>query len=179
MMELLISAKTELVRSNVDRKHPFRFFTLATIGDFPEVRTVVKRNVRADLSIIFFTDSRSPKVEEIQYNQKVSALFYHPKKKLQVRIRGEANFIDSSQEDFPKYFEQIKQARSISDYTSALPPGTKISEFSAITHVEEIHFMPVHIQPIEIDVLQLDLNGHQRALYVLENDDWREIILTP
>ena len=42
-MILFDLAKAELIRSNADRRHPFRYLSLATHGVYPEIRTVVKR----------------------------------------------------------------------------------------------------------------------------------------
>ena len=86
-MELFKLAKAELLRSNADRRHPFLYFTLATFGQYPEARTVVKRHAGQDLSLLFFTDSRKHKVRQIKKNAKVSALFYHPNK-----MRGQREY---------------------------------------------------------------------------------------
>ncbi|MFK7970361.1 MAG: pyridoxamine 5'-phosphate oxidase family protein, partial [Bacteroidia bacterium] len=79
MHTLLKNAQGELLRANADKRHPFRFFTLATLDKYPEVRTVVLRKAKPDFDIVLFTDSRSPKVRHIQASPHVSALFYHPK----------------------------------------------------------------------------------------------------
>ncbi|NNM21982.1 MAG: pyridoxamine 5'-phosphate oxidase, partial [Flavobacteriaceae bacterium] len=92
-MNLLPFIKAELLLTNTDKNHPFRHFFLSTFGKYPETRTVVNRGVTEDLEITFFTDSRTPKVEQIKENNKVSALFYHPGKLLQLRLYGQAHII--------------------------------------------------------------------------------------
>ena len=71
----------ELHRGALDPKHPFRYLTVATIGEqFPQVRTVVLRQFTADLEFLVYTDARSSKVQELLEVPRVSLLFYHPKK---------------------------------------------------------------------------------------------------
>ena len=101
-MELFNLAQAELLRSNADRRHPFLYFTLATFGRYPEARTVVNRHVNAGLSVLLFTDRRTSKVSQARESPRVTALFYHPKKKLQVRMNGVTGNFDyvAADEDF-------------------------------------------------------------------------------
>ena len=79
----------ELHRGALDPKHPFRYLTVATVGSqFPQVRTVVLRQFTADLEFLVYTDVRSSKVQELLEVPRVSLLFYHPKKQVQVRIKA-------------------------------------------------------------------------------------------
>jgi len=71
----------ELHRGALDPKHPFRYLTVATVGEqFPQVRTVVMRQFTADLEFLVYTDARSSKVQELLEVPRVSLHFYHPKK---------------------------------------------------------------------------------------------------
>lgn len=180
-MSLLEQAKVELLRSNVDRKHPFRLLYLSTIGEFPEVRTVVKRHIDSDLKLTFFTDSRSPKVEQIWDNPKVSALFYHPKKKLQIRLYGEACLIDEGHGDFDRYLQSVKASPSLKDYTTLQAPGSSLEEEEEASALfgKEIHFTAIEVQAQKLDVLQLGREHHQRSCYYLEEEGWREEPLVP
>ena len=79
----------ELHRGALDPKHPFRYLTVATVGEqFPQVRTVVMRQFTADLEFLAYTDVRSSKVQELLEVPRVSLLFYHPKKQVQVRVKA-------------------------------------------------------------------------------------------
>ena len=177
-MKLLEAAEGELFRSNIDHKHPFRYFSLATFGRFPEVRTVVKRMIHKDLSVLFFSDSRTPKIQEIRNNSKVTALFYHPKKKLQIRIRGNAKLVDQSDEHYSQYVNQVQQSTNLKDYTTLQAPGSFL-ETETVAFGEEMYFAPVIIQPLELEILQLNRSMHERCLYVREKDSWKEIQLVP
>ncbi|MFT4760190.1 MAG: pyridoxamine 5'-phosphate oxidase [Paraglaciecola sp.] len=178
-MNLLKVAETEFFRSKTKRQHPFRFFTMATTGEYPEIRTVVKRDFTADWSLLFYTDARTPKVRQIAKNDKVSALFYHSKKQLQVRIKGIAKPIDKTSKEFSKLLSQIKNSRSAADYLTTNAPGTPILEESTVVYGDDFHFLPIQIQAVEIDVLQLSREGHQRQLFKKVDGEWLKTNLVP
>lgn len=180
-MNLLELARVELFRSNVDRKHPFRLLYLSTWGEYPEVRIVVKRNIDPYLNFTFFTDSRSPKVEQIRNNPKVSALFYHPKKKLQIRLYGQAILIDEGHGDFDRYLQAVKQSSSLQDYTTIQAPGSalKLEAEAASLFGKEIYFLAVEIQAQKLDILQLGRENHRRSVFLRQGYEWSEQVLVP
>lgn len=179
-MELLTLAKAELRRSNADRKHPFRYFYFATLDEFPEVRTVVNRKVDLDLTLTFFTDARSPKVQQLQKNPKVSALFYHPNKKLQIRMSGLAELVDQAHGDFDRLLNEVKQTSSLKDYTTLQAPGSTVSEEAKLLFGDEVYFLAIKIHPVKLDILQLGREGHLRSAYVKqEGEAWKATTLVP
>ncbi|HAS40659.1 MAG TPA: hypothetical protein DCS93_09280 [Microscillaceae bacterium] len=181
MMELLTEAKDAFSRSNVDKKHPFRYFTLVTFGEaYPEARTVVSRGVDKALQILVFTDARSLKVAQIQKNNQVSALFYHPKQKLQVRVQGEAHLIDENHQEYATYLHQVRSSPSLLDYTTSQAPGSVLeNDAGDITHGEHLHFLAIQVIPHQLDVLKLDRVQHQRARYAQSGKGWIEQRLVP
>ena len=73
--------------------HPFRLFTLATVGPdrYPHARTVVLRGFDpVERSVSFYTDCRSPKVRHMAGEPRVALLFYDPTARLQLRIPASA-----------------------------------------------------------------------------------------
>lgn len=179
-MDLLESVKAELLRSNVDHRHPFRFFYLATTGTYPEIRTVVKRDFSQEhWDVVFFTDARSPKVEQIKKQGKVSALFYHPKKQLQLRMKGDAQLIGPEQEAYASYLDRVRQSPAAGDYTALHPPGTEIEKDTEPASGKELHFLAVRILPRYLDVLQLGKEKHTRMAYVRRNGQWQGKKLVP
>ena len=71
------------------KEHPFRFFVLASPhSTYPGLRTVVLREVDQSGWIEMYTDRRSPKVVQLKQHPNCSALFYHPKKKWQLLLKG-------------------------------------------------------------------------------------------
>lgn len=176
-MELLKQAKAELLRSNVDRKHPFNTFWLGTLGIFPEVRMVVLRNATPDFRVTFFTDARSPKVSQIRKSPKVSASFYHPRKKLQLRLYGTASLIDAG-EEYNRQLDRIQQKGAIKDYITQLAPGT-LAGAEPIEYGEQLHFLVVDILPEQLDILLLGTETHKRAKYIREKHTWKEEKVVP
>jgi pyridoxine/pyridoxamine 5'-phosphate oxidase len=177
-MSLLELAREELLRSNVDRKHPFKLLSLATHGgDFPQVRTVVKRHCDEQLNLLIYTDSRTNKVEEINSNSNVAALFYHPKKQFQIRINALAQVIENNNDLFKEHLHKVKSSNNTSDYSTMLKPGSKLEGDIAYTH--DINFSLVQIVPITIDVLKLNKNGHSRWFYTKQNGRWISEKLVP
>ena len=79
-------------------KHPFHTGVLATTRpDGCELRTVVLRSVDSETrSLVVHTDARSDKVRQIRADPRVSWLFYDPRRKVQLRLRGEATLSERS-----------------------------------------------------------------------------------
>lgn len=172
-MELLDLARAELLRSNADAKHPFRFFYLATQGAYPEVRTVVKRDFsHEDWSVLFYTDARTPKVEQIKAEDKISALFYHSKKQLQIRMKGTAELIGPESEEYGRLLEKVRQSPAAKDYTSLQAPGSPMEDATTPRRGESLHFLAIRIRPVELDILQLSREEHVRMEYTLRDGAW-------
>ncbi len=160
--------------------HPMRLFYLATSGtdDTPKLRTVVLRRITDPLNVWFYTDQRSPKVLEIQRMPRVSALFYHTQKKLQVVLYGQAEAITDTVEQDRLWNELPPHAHL--DYQGISPPGERIVEEGMHNHranptLGNTYFQPVVIRPERLDVLQLDPEGHIRYIFEPEEskESWR------
>jgi pyridoxine/pyridoxamine 5'-phosphate oxidase len=178
-MNLFELAKEELLKSDKDREHPFCMFFMATAGDYPELRTIISRKIDPDLSILFYTDPRSPKVEQIRENNRVSALFYHPEKKLQVRIKGKAYLIENIRMLYPQLLEHIKNSPLKKDFTALEAPGSVVEENYTPRLGSEIFFEAVRIVPDEIDILQVGKDEHLRCLCTEEKGVWKQERLVP
>ena len=65
--------KDELIKGSTQKVHPFRYFTLGTVGldRFVRQRTVVLRDFSENLKCSFYTDFRSKKIIHIKENNKV------------------------------------------------------------------------------------------------------------
>ncbi len=178
-MDLLTLTKAELKRSENDLDHPFRYFFLATHDRFPQVRTVVKRDLDDRLAITFFTDSRTRKVREINQNDLVSALFYHPQKKLQVRLNGKASILAEDSLQYAGYFNQVQSGPHKKDYTTLDSPGSPRLDEAEIIYGETIHLTVIRIIPHELDVVQLGQLNHHRSHYKRDGQLWIETKLVP
>ena len=162
-----------LKAATVDPDHPFKLITLATLGFYPEGRTVVLRDVDEQLHFWIYADSRTPKVSQIRRNPNVSLLAYHVISGLQVRIKGRARLHTSGEKYLNARNEILSQPN---DYNSQFPPG---SEKVASVKSETIYFILIEIIPQEWDVLQLGSPTHSRAKYVFLNDQWKGYEVIP
>lgn len=178
-MSLLEIAFTELGRSNVDRRHPYRSMMLATHATFPEVRTVVKRDFDFDKRLItFYTDRRTPKCDQISKNSKVSLLLYHPKKKLQLRIYATATLLSTDHAKHKKALNQISNSKSKNDYLTKHTPGTSLTDGQVLFGVT-LHLAVVELLISSMDIVLLSDQGHQRNRYTFHNEQWKEEMLVP
>ena len=177
--QFLEEARIALINGHAKKRHPFRYFTLATIENGePRQRTVVLRKTLTDLSFVFYTDKRTQKIEDLQQNSSCSALFYNPKKLLQLRISGKAEII-TDKEQIATYWHTIQEA-SKKDYTTKIAPGTLINDPDGIAYtLEENYFCPVKIIPTSIEYLLLKRPNHIRVLFSKIDKDWSGEFLVP
>lgn len=170
----------ELLCGITEKGHPFRCFALGSLGlkDNVGLRTVVLREVSENLRLTFYTDDRSPKIVEIQQNDSVSALFYHPEKKWQLSIKG--NAVIEGNRDFLEHAWNSLPKKSKKDYTTAVAPGSLLGETDDLTYLgAKNHFSMVHIVPSFIDFLKLGDSHHIRIQFSLEDGDWKGTFVVP
>lgn len=172
--------KKELEISLTENNHPFRLATLATVDldKAPTLRTIVIRKISKDLKFTFFTDKRSQKVIHIIKNNKVSMLFYHPEKRIQLKIEGVASITKDT-----KVLEKqwsILNEKSKKDYTTEKAPGSGITDDGAIEYLNETHnFCMITIEPRKIEYLKLNTDKHTRIRYSLDKGIWEGEFLVP
>lgn len=118
----------QLKRAGFDKNHKFRFFSVATVDTsekaIPQSRMVVLRSFDDDWTFEFFTDHRSSKVKEIEENPVISALFWDPSKRVQVRIEADAKVYN--QDDISADRWKVVQGDAQKAYTSIPAPGTQV-----------------------------------------------------
>lgn len=178
--QFLQEAEAELHKSLVKKGHPFRYFTLATVGldHIARLRTVVLRNITPDLKFIFYTDRRSKKITHITENPKVSLLFYHPKLMLQLRVEGVAKIIND-EATLKTYWNGI-QPNSRKDYITQQTPGRTIQNPDEVDYLnEENHFSMIEIAPFKIEYLKLKRPNHIRIRFSKTENDWEGEFLVP
>ncbi|MBT8263793.1 MAG: pyridoxamine 5'-phosphate oxidase family protein [Muriicola sp.] len=170
----------ELKKGVSQKRHAFRYFTLATVAldKVARLRTIVLRNVSEDLQLTFFTDSRSKKMIHLQENKKVGLLFYNPENLMQIRIEGMAKVV-INEEMKQKYWNGTKND-SRKDYTTATAPGTSLTSPDQLEYLDdEDHFCIVEITPFKIEYLKLKSPHHIRVRYSWEVDFWEKEFLVP
>lgn len=170
-----------LINATHSPKHPFHTPCIATLSNgVPELRTVVLRKViPSENTLIFYTDYRSPKVQQIAKNNVLSWLFYDPKSRLQYRIKttatihhnneiAEQRWNESRLESRKCYLVNPAPATKIEIATDGLPEILKTNELTEdILRAGYEHFTVVENKVIEIDWLFLNHDGHRRAKFLL------------
>ncbi len=176
------SISHELHRGALDPKHPFRYVNLGTIGqDYPELRTVVLREVDQSLNFYMFTDSRSEKTKEMGLKDSVSLHFYHPKKRVQIRVQAKVK-IHQEDEVLNRFWPRV-QGDAQKAYNSRLDPGTKISKpeegWEWPEEMDSEYFAVLKVIPQSIEILQLDRLNHLRIDFKRVGEDWEGQWLVP
>ncbi len=170
----------ELRKGTSKKGHPFRYFSLGTVGlgAIARLRTVVLRRVSEELKLVFYTDRRSKKIGHIAENNTVSLLFYHPKKLLQLKVEGKAKIV-SDPEELNKYWSGVQPA-SRKDYTTTSAPGSPISNPDNVEYLDEKnYFTIIEVEPVKFEYLKLKRPNHLRVLFSKENGEWNGEFLVP
>jgi hypothetical protein len=147
----------------VEKGHPWRVFTLSTVDDagLPHSRSVVLREVESQNWLLrFYSDSRSPKILQLQHNRNVSLCFWNPQLKMQLRAEGLAALMSDTKAINVRW-DRVKEGPTVADYTTKLAPGSEVDPL--VEFVEQNWFCVVEIQISSFDLLQLNREGHQRV----------------
>lgn len=182
-----------LIRGAVSAKHAFHCPSIATIhDDFPEIRTVVLRKVlQEERMLIFHTDSRSPKINQIKDNNRISWLFYDPKSRIQLRIKTVATihhndelslqrWKDSSLESRKCYLVQPAPSTFVEFPSDGLPENFDFSSLTEeIIAVNSENFSVVKNLVVEIDWLFLNHDGHRRAKFIFDEQKVQKFWVIP
>jgi 3-hydroxyisobutyrate dehydrogenase len=158
---------------------PFHWPVLGTTGkEGSSLRTVILRKLLfPDRILVCHTDSRATKAQEIYDSNKVSWLFYHPKKKVQVRITGQATLHTDDQIADDHW--AATRITSRLNYCTLQPPGTPVDQPSAglpdflLNKIPTLlesekgrkNFMAIACRIESIDWLILRILGNRRARF--------------
>jgi len=122
-----------------------------------------------------YTDSRSSKIREIQMRPAVSAAFYDPGKRIQLRLSGHCS-IHRNDDETEKIWS-ILPSHNKALYGTDPAPGThlptgdayEIGGMDASQH-SEFHFCIVKVSYHQLEWLYLASEGHRRAQYVWQSN---------
>lgn len=177
----------QLKRAGVDKRHKFRFFTVATLkeseGFIPQSRMVVLRSFNEDWTFEFYTDNRSSKVTEIKNNSVISALFWDPSKRIQVRIEADAE-IHNQDEISAKRWKHV-QGDEQKAYTSVPAPGTPVDAPENAHEwpdtMDDKYFAVIRLVPKRIKILQISGMEHLALEFYGSStaDEWSGGWITP
>lgn len=176
-LEILKDNINEIKFGYLKHKHPNRYCSLASVNNNkPIVRTVVLRDMTEGYNLIFFTDTRSEKVEQFRENPNAEVLFYNPKKLLQIKVGGSIELVKD--EERLNYYKQKVQGFSQNDYTTLKRPSSPIKNPDEVEYGEELNFTVLELKTEYIESLQLKRPNHMRCLFKKKND-WKGQFLVP
>jgi hypothetical protein len=166
LQRLLDTVWSHLSRGVVDRKHPARHPTLATLGpEGPELRTLVLRGAdRAAATLELHTDADSPKAAQIAAEPRVALHVWLPKPRIQIRMRARAEITAGDTALFA-----CLPAEAQANYGGAAP-GTPLGN-TAPAPGDPARFARITCTLTDLDILQLS-EPHIRALYRAP-DGWK------
>ncbi|MGD2015632.1 MAG: pyridoxamine-phosphate oxidase [Desulfobacterales bacterium] len=120
-----------LKQGAVQSDDPFHWPVLGKkVKEGCSLRTVILRQVNMpDRILVFHTDARSAKVQEIMKSSQTSWLFYHPQKKVQLRIL--ANTTLHADDAYADRQWADTSITSRLNYCASQPPGTPIDKPSS------------------------------------------------
>ena len=188
------SLLSSAIHRNRSQPHS-RYFQLATVTPkgYPANRTVVFRGFLDSpkfntLKII--TDSRSAKIEDIDYQPLAEICWYFTKTREQFRITGNLQLITVAETD-PELLQARKttwqnlsdSARSQFAWPTPAQPAADKSAFEVSPPDADIpldNFCLLLLIPQKIDHLQLKGDPQQRCIYKLEKDSsWSTQFINP
>jgi hypothetical protein len=160
---------------------PFHWPVLGTTAsNGAGLRTVILRQfLLSERILVCYTDARAGKVDEITRFANVSWLFYHPKRKVQLRIAGKAT-LHGDDYFADEQWAIIKMPGRL-NYCTTEPPGTPVDQPSSglpdflvnkvatIRDSERVrkNFMVIASRIDSMDWLRLSILGNRRARF-----DW-------
>lgn len=169
-----------------------RFVQLATtnLEARPTARTVVfRRFFEQTPSLIFCTDRRSDKVEELRGYSVAEACWYFPESRQQFRMGGNITLVEAEGENTE--FADVRRLiwASLSDDSRrsfAWPePGKPMAELAAFdvaipSATEPLDtFMLMVLEPDQVDYLDLRPSPHRRILSVRLPERWLDMPVNP
>jgi len=181
-LEAVLSGIWKMLQRGAARfNDPFHSPVLGTVDQGRSaLRTVILRQFRfTERVLVCHTDSRANKVRQMSNQADVCWLFYHPKKKVQLRISGPAT-LHTDDRLADEQWAATKIPTRL-NYCAVEPPGTCLELPSSglpdfllnkvltliNTEIGRKNFMVIAGQIKSLDWLQLSILGNRRARF-----DW-------
>ena len=163
-------------KSLKNAKHEYHSFCFSTINsNAPSVRTVILRDFNKKV-LLFNSDIRSNKIQDIYINPKVSALFYDKDRRVQLRFLGTAKV--NHENEFAKKVWNNVSLQSRKCYMGPFEPGSKLNEWIPNLPKKYLksdperedsqsgfsNFCSIEISIMSLEVLELHYDGHIRFM---------------
>lgn len=163
---------SELVRAPRERAHDWRIGVLATTdSDRADARCIVLREVdRRERWLVFYTDSRSPKVQQIASRPSGTIVLWSQPLSWQLRLAVQLE-VQTAGLTVSSRWARLKMSPDAQDYLSPLPPGSVIDKpMPERGSRDYFGVVKAHIEAI--DWLELHAQGHRRAQFDGSSRRW-------
>jgi len=162
----------ELVQSVRERDHGWRRCVLATSGtEGADARLVVLREVDPETrELVIYTDTRSPKVAQLQRDRRATLVCWSAALGWQLRLRGEVEVACDGLQVTSRW-ATIRHRPAAQDYLSPLAPGSEWVAGGKVDHPRE-HFGVMTLQVQSVDWLEVHALGHRRAMFDARGRRW-------
>lgn len=160
----------ELARAVRTRGHPWRQAVLATTCAVrgAQARTVVLREVDPEArELLVYTDTRSPKVAQLDQDPRAQIVCWSPALGWQLRLGCEIA-CESEGLEVSSRWAMLRHTRAAQDYLSPLAPGSpRAAEPAPGPAPAAVRgaFAVLRARVLEMDWLALDPDGHRRAVF--------------
>lgn len=174
-------------------RDPLHRGVLATIGtDGPEARWIILRHADAGQRLVAcHSDLRSRKIQELERNMRSTWLFYHPRRRIQLRLTG-ATTLHADDAAADAAWAQAGLGSRLG-VAAREAPGTVVAEptsgfpdwFLSVTAPEldgprfRRNFCLLSCRVACIDWLKLGVLGHRRARFSWRDGRWESSWLVP
>ena len=164
----------QLQRAAHDRHHEWRTPVMSSVNSqgAPQARTVVLREVNtATKELTFYSDSRSPKVAELQTSPQTALVFWSKRLSWQLRVSARVR-VDTAGPLLDAAWLRVSQSPAAADYLSATAPGSPLHPPDNTPNQQ--HHMAILVAQVDVlDWLELARTGHRRALLTPDSAEWR------
>jgi hypothetical protein len=152
---------------------------------------VIRDASEGSMSFRFNTDTRSPKVAQVDAGSAVSFLGYDPQERVQLTVRGTGRIEQSDNNAQSAWDASALSSRRC--YLAANPPGTIVPKAMsglpdfltdrAPTETESelgrANFCVLFIEATELEWLKLTSCGNKRAVFTRNDNSWSGHWITP
>lgn len=176
-----------LGRATKDRKAAFRTPVLATVSDAgPQARVLVLRAADTDRrQLVFHTDTRSGKADQLGHDSRVAVTFYDAHRKIQVRMNGIGQLHTGDALADQHWRDASPNAlRCFAGPTPATPCASPSDHDSSTATRQTVatgreFFAVLSITIDRLEWLYLHSHGQRRALFEWQENQWRMQWLNP
>lgn len=189
---LPVDAANRLTQGVNSASHPMHTLVVGTADG--DIRTMVLREARADLSVLrFHTDLRSAKAKQISADPRMSVLAYDPGARIQLRMKGIGRIEHTSADADAVWEEATLSSRRC--YLAEHGPGAELAQAGSALPDSLLHRSPtieesragranfalLLVEVLVLDWLKLSHAGGVRARFErpCARADWQGTWLAP